>query len=393
MNQPTHRRSAWAAPLVACMAVALLAQPLAAARTGDLSEALRHAANQAAPSVVTIETVGGTQPRRESPGAAFIVAEGPTTGLIWSADGLILTSAFNFVRDPSVITVVLSDGRRFVAELIARDQIRRLAMLRIDATGLPVPQWADIDEVKVGQWALSLGHGFGKLPLDGEPIAGGCTITAGIISGLGRMSGLVVQTDAKLSPANFGGPLVDLDGRIIGICVPFGLETGQLTGVEWYDSGIGFAVPRRQIDVAADELARGRNLRPGLLGIGLARHPSAIIVAGCGDPSPALRAGIQPGDQLLAIDDQPVSSFAQLKRVLRPRSAGSRVIVHVRRDGQEIELPLTLATSEDIGPVTAPEAPPQPGSQPQSEPADRFDLPPAPWDEGPAIVPPSTGPS
>jgi S1-C subfamily serine protease len=126
--------------------------PALADETADVTaEVFRSAALEVAPCVVTIETVGGAQPtesgRRASP---FVVADGPTTGLIWSADGLILTSSFNFVRDPSVISVVLSDGRRFVAELLARDEIRRLAMLKISVGDLPVPQWAATSDMKVG---------------------------------------------------------------------------------------------------------------------------------------------------------------------------------------------------------------------------------------------------
>ncbi|MEP0844255.1 MAG: hypothetical protein HRF43_16265, partial [Phycisphaerae bacterium] len=163
--------------------------PLAVMRLEQ--EAFRRAAQRVAPCVVTIETIGGTQPveqpaqpagpepregRRPGgrrPGGPqpqpqpqmrpeFIIADGPTTGLIWSKDGHILTSAFNFVRDPSVITVILPDGRRFVGELLARDEVRRLAMLKIDAADLPVPEWITHPRaLRVGQWALALGRGYG----------------------------------------------------------------------------------------------------------------------------------------------------------------------------------------------------------------------------------------
>jgi serine protease Do len=368
--------------LVALLACAITAVPAATADTG---EAFRKAAGRAAPSVVTIETIGGTQPTSNSRSPTFLVADGPTTGLVWSADGLILTSSFNFVRDPSVITVTLADGRRFVAELLGRDEIRRLAMLKIDASDLPVPEWADIAQMKVGQWAIGLGRGFGQLPREVVQTTGGCTITAGIISGLGRMSRLVIQTDAKLSPANFGGPLIDIEGRVLGLCVPIGMDPGQLSGVEWYDSGIGFAVPRQQVQRSAPDLARGRNVRRGILGVGVAQGvPGATVVGACGDPSPALRAGVEPGDQIVAIDDQPIETYADLTRILRPYAAGTRVIVHIMREGKPLELPLILAVPEDVGPVTVPEPP---ASQPTDQPL------PLPWDEEPAIVPPATGPS
>lgn len=360
----------------------VITAPVFAAGTGDV---LRAATRRVAPSVVRIETIGGTQPASDTRGPTFLVADGPTTGLIWSADGLILTSSFNFVRDPSVITVVLADGRRFVAELLGRDEIRRLAMLEIDADDLPVPKWVEGSKIRVGQSAIGLGRGFGPLSDAMNQVTGGCTITAGIISGLGRMSRLVIQTDAQLSPVNFGGPLIDVRGRVLGLCVPIGLDAGQLSGVEWYDSGIGFAVPREQVERAASELALGRNIRRGILGVGIAQSiPGATIVAGCGDPSPALRAGIQPGDQIVAIDDDPVTTLASLRRVLRPRSAGTRVMVHIMRQGRPLELPVRLAVPEDVGPVPAPEPP---ASRPAKPP---FHL---PGDEEPPVVPPSTEPS
>jgi serine protease Do len=350
------------------------------------SEAFRAAAGKVCSSVVTIETVGGTQ---STPAVAdmpaFIVADGPTTGLIWSTDGLIVTSSFNFVRDPSVITVTLSDGRRFVAKLLARDEIRRLAMLKIDATGLPTPEWASRGDMRVGQWAIGLGRGHGTVVDATDNAVGGCTLTAGIVSGLERMSGLVVQTDAKLSPANFGGPLIDLSGRVIGVCVPIGLDHSQLSGVEWYDSGIGFAVPRWQVEASAGETAEGHNIRRGLLGVAVnPRVLDTVIVVGMGEPSPALRAGIKPGDRIVAIDDKAVGDFSDLRRVLRPRSAGEQVTVHIERKGKLMDVSVVLAVPEDIGPVPAPATEPSPSLTPATEPSDDRDWP---------VVPPSSGPS
>lgn len=322
-------------------------------------EAFRAAAERVKRCVVTIETVGGTQPveggaapttgpgnRRRGPAQrpGFIVADGPTTGLIYSPDGLIITSSFNFVRDPSVITVILPDGRRFVGELLARDEVRRLAMLRINATDLPVPEWIrDRGALRVGQWVIALGRGFGGP----EP-----SLTAGIISGLNRQAGLAVQTDAKLSPANFGGPLLDLDGRVIGINVPMGTSTGELAGLELYDSGIGFAVPAWQIEAVAKDLADGHNLRRGLLGVGLDRRVSdRIVISGVASPSPAERAGLQRGDVIRAIDDQPVGTYLDLQRIMRARLAGQRVRLKVRRGGEDLEITVVLAVPEDLGPI------------------------------------------
>jgi serine protease Do len=212
-------------------------------RSRDLASTIRGAVAAAAPSIVTIETVGGAQPVRESARGrmeeSFRLADGPTTGIILSGDGLILTSSFNFAREPTVITVTLADGRRFVAHLLARDFIRRLALLRVDAAGLPSAAWAPTADLKVGQYAIACGRALG-----------GATPSAslGIISALARRNGLAVQTDAKTSPVNYGGPLIDIEGRILGLIVPMAGVGGQLEGVAWYDSGIGFAIYKKKID-------------------------------------------------------------------------------------------------------------------------------------------------
>lgn len=366
-------------------------------------EVFRHAAREVADCVVTIETIGGTQPVPDQPGGPrFKVAEGPTTGVIYSHDGLILTSAFNFARDPSVITVRLPDGRRSTAKLVARDDIRKLAMIKVDAENLPTPRWIESsDDVSVGQWAIALGQGYGP-HVDGHE-SGLPYLSVGVISGLNRFSGLAVQTDANLSPANFGGSLIDIDGRVIGICVPMGMSDDELAGVEWYDSGIGFAIPAWEIQRTAADLARGETIRRGLLGVRLdLATTDAVRVAMLADPSPAKAAGIKPGDIITTIDGHPVRHALDMKRLLRPFHAGQRIRVAVKRGGPSInddntpidldearaapgesptapeqapidrsttiELDITLAAEDDIGAFPAPPLVPQP--PPETQPAD-----------------------
>ncbi len=328
-------------PVEAASAAVVLHQAQAAA--------FREAAKHVAPSVVRIETVGGTQPVEAGgqPGRPrFIVADGPTTGLVYSTDGLILASTFNFVREPVSITVILADGRRFVAELLARDEVRRLAMLKIAAADLPVPGWVESSaDIRVGQWALALGRGFGGP--DGS-------LGVGIVSGLNRMSGLAIQTDARLSPANFGGPLIDIRGRVLGLCVPLGLDDAPIAGVEWYDSGIGFAIPYAQVSRSATDLAVGHTLRRGMFGVELDAQPGRPPrIIGLRDPSPAKRADLRPGDEIIAAADQPVASFADLRRILRGHTAGQWVPLRLRREGAEMTREVILAVPEDIGPPAA----------------------------------------
>jgi len=350
------RGTTWLVGLLMVASVVQSAQPVRKdpARLYRLQQTVfREAASRIAPCIVTIETIGGTPPRRGAHGrSGFIVADGPTTGLIWSSDGLVLTSSFNFVRDPSVITVTLHDDRRFVGELLARDEVRKLAMLRIEAHDLPIPKWVtEPSSIRVGQWAIALGRGFG---------GSDCSINVGIVSGLNRQSGLAIQTDARLSPVNYGGPLVDIAGRVLGLCVPMGTKTGEMAGIELYDSGLGFAIPYDQSAASAENLAMGHSLRRGLLGVRIdTRVRDKVIIAGVANPSPARRAGMKRADQIVAINDKLIDGALDLRRAMASRRAGQRVKVRVLRDGQEIEMEMVLAVPEDLGKIPPVETEPE----------------------------------
>jgi serine protease Do len=354
-----------AAVRLALMVLAAPAEPSSFDR--DRAAAIRSAVALAAPSIVVIETIGGAQPIGEptlgtatAPGrrrgdSTFRVAEGPTSGLVWSADGLIVTSSFNFVRNPSIITVVLSDGRRFVARLLARDTIRRLALLKIDAAGLPVPVWAPAGEIRVGQYAIACGRGFGG------PTP---SISVGIVSAVARRSGNALQTDAKLSPANYGGPLIDIDGRVLGICVPLAGGGGELAGVEWYDSGIGFAVPRPRIEAVAPRLADGRDIEAGKIGVLLAPVATLDVsddeqdesgaalrigIRAVAEPSPAARAGLRAGDIIVALNGAVVGDLAELQRRLSDIEAGAEIALTIEREAAPLTVRVTLDRLDAIG--------------------------------------------
>lgn len=263
MNGPSKVRRAWL--LWACPAAVAFAQTVAAPppTPRQMQDAFHDALRRVAPCVVRIDTIGGA-PRVQAFGeqraaVGFRQADGPTTGVIWSADGEIVTSSFNFIRDPSIITVTLADGRRFVARLVARDLPARLALLKIDAQELPAARGAPLERLRPGQWALTAGYGHGG----SEP-----SVSAGVLSATRRMNGLAAQTDAKTSPANYGGPLFDLDGRVIGVCVPLAPQSeDEIAGVEWYDSGTGFAIHVEQINERMGRMRAGGDLRRGLLGL------------------------------------------------------------------------------------------------------------------------------
>jgi serine protease Do len=326
---------------------------------------------------VKIETVGGALPvqmrddgeGREVARPEFRKSDGPTTGVIWSAEGEILTSTFNVLRDPSVITVTLHDGRRYVAKLVARDYAMRVALLKIDAEGLsavrlpalgggvwpgetggkPVPQ--------TGQWSVVAGFGHGGAE---------ATLSTGIVSAVGRMLGCAIQTDAKISPANYGGPVVNLDGEMLGLCVPAdGAQSeSAVAGLQWYDSGIGFAISSDVLRERLERLRRGENLQRGWIGVSfveespqtqatttatsgpsLPRDSSILRVVEVQEGGPAHAADVRAGDIITGIDGQPVSNRLQLMRVLVRKAAGDSVSLELVRDGAGLKVTIPLAQS------------------------------------------------
>ncbi|HNO77692.1 MAG TPA: trypsin-like peptidase domain-containing protein [Phycisphaerae bacterium] len=322
------------------------------------------AINHASPFIVRIETVGGVQPLdqllatedddnpnqfRDNPGSNFMVADGPTTGIIYSADGFILTSSFNFVRDPSIVTVALSDGRQMTADIVARDRVRKLTLLKIDAADLPTPDWVPNEQIRPGQTAIAMGMGFGG----SKPMA-----SVGIVSAVNRMMGNAIQTDAKLSPANYGGPLLDSSGYVLGICVPMAQRPGELAGIEFYDAGVGFAVPGKRVHEIVAELKEGKSFHRGWLGMTVdPKIEKGVAIKSSADPSPIRDAGALSGDWIVRINGQPIKHFGHLVKALYMVPAGERVNLQLLRGAEHIDVEVTLARSEELGPLPIEEEP------------------------------------
>ena len=305
-------------------------------------ESIRAAVQAVAPSVVQIETVGGLEQIGRS-----LVGTGPTTGLIVAADGLIVSSAFNFVQQPTSILITLPDNERKAATIVARDHSRMLVLLKVHTERqLPVPRAVPRDDFSVGQWAIALGRTF-----DAEQP----NVSVGILSATNRIWGKAIQTDAKISPSNYGGPLVDLKGRVMGVLVPLSPQgQNEMAGAEWYDSGIGFAVPLDDINRRLPQWREGKDLYAGLIGINLKGndiYSDPAIVAAVGF-SPASRAGIKPGDEIVAIEGQPIVRQAQLKHLLGPHYAGDVIQVTVSRGDERFER--TIELTDKITPYAAP---------------------------------------
>src|SRR5439155_13906927 len=163
-------------------------------------------------------------------------------------------------KPSSIIIAVPGQKERLVATVVATDQTRMLTLLKVQANGFPVPAAAPKSGIRIGHTAIAVGRTLAA-NIDQPP-----SVSVGIISALQRIWGKALQTDAKVSPTNYGGPLVDLTGRVQGVLVPASPRAeGETAGVEWYDSGIGFAVPLEDVNAVLDRLKQGKDLKKGLL--------------------------------------------------------------------------------------------------------------------------------
>jgi serine protease Do len=326
--------------LLSILVVALVADSQAADDLAQREErAMLAAVERVAPSVVSIETVGGLERVGQ-----VLFGTGPTTGLVVSADGYIVSSAFNFAQKPSSILVGRSDGTRTPARLVATDRSRMLVLLKINVEGqkLTVPEMVDEKDLAVGQWSIAVGRTFDPA----KP-----SLSVGIISGLDRVWGKAIQTDAKISPSNYGGPLIDIRGRVMGVLVPLSpTKTGEMAGIDWYDSGIGFAVPMKQVYEALPRLAKGKDLLPGVMGIvfkGNDLYSEPPVLSAARPNSPAYHAGLKAGDKIVAINDHAIEWRAQLTHEVNQHYAGDKIRVTWLRGKERIERELELVDKLD----------------------------------------------
>lgn len=312
------------------LAQAALAQDRAALEAAE-EQAFKQAAAIVAPSIVKIDTTGGLDVVGQ-----LLTSTAPTTGLIVASDGYVVSSAFQFISKPSNVLVTLPDGRRFPAKTIATDRLRMITLLKIAAENLPVPKAAPKTQMQVGQWSIALGRTF-----DSPNPA----MSVGIVSALNRIWGKAIQTDAKISPTNYGGPLVDLEGRVMGVLAPLSPEgQSEASGVEWYDSGIGFAVPLEDILQVLERLKKGVDLRPGLLGVGFKSRDlfAAAEVDRVRYDSPASNAGLKKGDVVVEADGKPVNRMSQIREVLGTKLEDDKLKLVVKRGEEKKPFEVTL---------------------------------------------------
>lgn len=304
----------------------------------DIEDAYTKAVETAARSTVSVSTSAGPfggpwgpYPRR-----------GQGSGVVLDSQGHVLTNQ-HVVAGAERVIVTTSDGRVLPGTVAGGDEDSDVAVVRVEPDGLQPALFGDSERLKVGQPVLAIGNPLG--------LAGGPTVTSGVVSSLRRSvqlrqtNGLrVIQTDAAVNPGNSGGPLVDLQGRVVAI------NTITIP----YAEGIGFAIPINDaLLVAKDLLEHGRVQRPwlGIVGYDVDRRVaqyyglaarSGILVVEVTEHSPAESAGIKAGDVLVALGDRQLDALADLVEALRDRKIGDATEIEVDRSGQRVRLRLAL---------------------------------------------------
>jgi serine protease Do len=337
MQPPNFTAAIWSIVWMIPLATGLLAQsPLV---LEELEQKAFEAATQfAQDSVVQVETFGTAELVKNQ-----LTSSGPSTGTVLSADGWIITSTFQFKGQPASITVLLPNKERKAAKLIARDFSRELALLKIEVDTPLKPAVASQPSTwQIGQWSLAIGKTF-------DPSVGSCS--AGILSAQGRIWDKAIQSDTKISPQNYGGPLIDLQGKVMGILTP--INPGIVTEGEveqWYDSGIGFAIPLSDVLERLPRMQTGEDIHPGKVGIrwrGGDEYNLPVVIDGVTPGSPASQAGLEVGDRILKAGPNPdrlktIDNHSQFKHAMGPLDSGSDLLLVVDRQGQLQEFRCTL---------------------------------------------------
>jgi serine protease Do len=273
---------------------------------------------------------------------------GVGSGFIINEDGLILTNA-HVVLGSNEIKVALEDGRIFPAEIRGLDTRGDLAVIKIKASGLPVPEIAKNNDLKIGQMAIAIGSPLG--------LVGGPTVTAGVVSALNRsiqtevtfMEGLI-QTDAAINPGNSGGPLVNSSGMVIGInsaIIPFA-------------QGIGFAIPIQSAMEIADELIKhGEIVRPWISMNAVDVNPKlvayynlpttkGVVVTDVVKGSEADKSGIEVADILIRMDETEINNVRDLIKVLNKHKVGDKVTMEFFRGQEKVKLKTVLEKAPSL---------------------------------------------
>jgi len=290
---------------------------------------------------------------------------GVGSGFILSADGFILTNA-HVIDGATDVLVMLTDKREFKAKIIGADKRTDVAVVKIEATGLPAVKLGDVQRLKVGEWVMAIGSPFG---LDNS-------VTAGIVSAKARDTGEYlpfIQTDVAINPGNSGGPLINMRGEVVGINSQIVTRSGGYNGVS-------LSIPIDEAIRVADQLRAGGRVARGRIGVeagsvsadlaqslGLTQAKGALV-ARVLDDSPAAAAGIEPGDIVLRFDGKPIEKASDLPRAVGSTKPGTKTTMSVFRRGKMLDISLVVAELEPDdakrAQVGSSDAPAKPSSSP-----------------------------
>jgi serine protease Do len=299
---------------------------------------------------------GAPQPEDNEP-----QQRGVGSGFVLTSDGFVMTNA-HVVDGADEVIVTLTDGREFKARIVGADRRTDVAVVKIDASGLPAVKVGDVSALKVGAWVMAIGAPFG---LDN-------TVTAGIVSAKQRDTGdflPMIQTDVAINPGNSGGPLINLKGEVVGINSQIYSRSGGFMG-------ISFAIPIDEAMRVADQLRTNGRVIRGRIGVTIAPVTKEVaeaiglgsargaLVQGVEAGLPADKAGVEPGDIILKVDGKTVEKSGDLPRLIGAAKPGAKTNLQLFRRGQTRDVAVTVVEFEADRPRRTAQGDPQPAPQP-----------------------------
>ena len=340
------------------------AEQAAVALPASRRTAITEAVSRVAPAVVTVQTETVQQVAADPFESFFGGASGRRTqagigsGFIVQADGVIVTNA-HVVAGATKVSVAMRDGQTYDARIIGIDDLNDLAVLRIDAKNLPIAPIGTSSDLAIGEWAIAIGNPYGFLLGNTEP-----SVTAGVISATGRnlvpQQGQnegpgtyvdMLQTDASINPGNSGGPLVNALGQVIGVNTSIFSPTGG-------SIGLGFAIPINRAMRVADDLLKHGAVRHPWIGLRIDQPTgntprevlrSGVVVRSVVLGSPAARAGIKPGDQIVRSRGRMLRNMFDWEGEMLELRVGEVATMVIKRDNREETVTLTPADLPEVG--------------------------------------------
>src|SRR5437016_2957253 len=320
------------------------------------------AAARLAPAVVSVNMLRRERRVAQDPFDLFFlprgaeqVVEGYGSGFIISPDGVVITNQ-HVTQGAEQIVVTMRDGRDFAAKILGEDPLTDIAVLKLDAAGLPTAPLGKSTDLLIGEWVVAVGNPFAYLLGNAEP-----TVTAGVVSAVGRnllpsegQSGIyvgMIQTDAAINPGNSGGPLANALGEVVGVNSSIFTSSGGSVG-------IGFAIPIERALRVADELRRFGKVRRAWVGLEVAgaedlrgwKRAGGLRVTQVAPGGPASRAGVVAGNVLVSARGRRLRTFLDWEAVLLDIGPGDTLVVSYRHEGESrtarlavTDLPTTLA--------------------------------------------------